>query len=77
MDAEQISSQETKQINYRGWKSTTLQLVLLSFLIGTLMLLLGKIDGSQWVGSVFALIATYSLRDIAAKGIEVYRDIKT
>lgn len=77
VQALQVVPDSPKQLDYRGWKSTTLQLVLLAFLTGTLMLVLGKIDSTQWTGSVFALVATYALRDTAAKGIEMYRDIKT
>ncbi len=58
--------------DYRGIKGTKFQLVVLTLLLGTLMLALGKISGDTWGLSVVGLVASYVLGDVggrfAAKG---------
>jgi hypothetical protein len=61
-------------LHYRGTKSTTYKLVLLSFLTGTGLLLHGDITGGEWVTGVLGLVAGYVARDIGAKSAEAYRD---
>lgn len=64
-------------LEYRGARGTTFQLVLLAFLVGTLMLVLGHIDGAQWTTGVIGLVSAYVVRDAAAKAAEAYRDKPT
>lgn len=65
-----------KQLEYRGMKSSTFKLVLFVFVVGTLMLVLGKISGSEWVTGVIGLVASYVIKDSVASMSEAYRDSK-
>lgn len=57
-------------LTYRGNKSTTYQLVLLSLLLGTLLVLLGKLTGGEWTTGVLGLVAAYVVRDLGARAAE-------
>lgn len=52
---------------YNGFRSTKLQLVVLAFLVGTLMLVLGKITGDNWTVGVLGLVASYVVGDVGAR----------
>lgn len=66
-----------RQLDYRGTKSSTFKLVLFAFVTGTLMLVLEKISGSEWVTGVLGLVASYVVKDSVASMAEAYRDAKT
>lgn len=61
-------------LDYRGTKSTTFKLVLFAFLTATLMLLLGKITGSDWTSSAMGLISAFAVKEAVVSGAEAYRD---
>lgn len=63
-----------KNLDYRGTKSATFQLVLLVFLIATLLLILGYINENNWTLGALGLVSGYVVRDAAAKASEAYRD---
>lgn len=58
--------------DYRGFRSTKFVLVAASLLLGTAMLLMGKITGDLWTWGVLGLVASYITGDVgsrfAAKG---------
>lgn len=58
--------------DYRGFKSTKFFLVFVSLILGSAMLLLGKITGDNWTWGVIGLVAAYVTGDVgsrfAAKG---------
>ena len=56
--------------DYRGYKGTKFQLVLLSLIIGTIMLWFGKITGDLWTWGVLGLIASYVTGDVASRFAE-------
>lgn len=68
---------DMKQLDYRGWRSTTLQLVLMVLVIGTALVWFGKISSDNWTTGVLGLVAAYVLRDVASKGIEAAQAIKS
>lgn len=53
--------------DYRGMRGTKFQLVLLTLLLGTLMLVLGKIDGEMWTWGVVGLVASYVVGDVGGR----------
>ena len=57
-------------MNYHGTKGTKFRLTLLAFLVGTLMLLLGKITGELWTWGVLGLVASYVLGDVGSRFAE-------
>lgn len=61
-------------LDYKGAKSTTFQLVLLGFVTGTGLIIAGYIDGNQWVTGVLGLLSGYVLRDAVKSASEAYRD---
>jgi len=64
-----------KNLAYRGLKSWTLRLVLLGYFTGTyIFIMTDKLTGSEWVTGVLGLLATYVLKESAAKASEAYRD---
>jgi len=63
-----------KNLDYRGTKSSTFQIVLFAFLVATLMLVLGKITGSEWVTGALGMVSAYALKEGIAKCAEAYRD---
>jgi len=63
-----------KNLEYRGTKSSTFQLVLFVFLTATLMLVLDKVTGSEWVTGAIGLVSGYVLKESITKGAEAYRD---
>lgn len=56
--------------DYRGFKGTKFQLTVLAFLVGTLMLLLGKITGDLWTWGVLGLVVSYVTGDVASRFAE-------
>lgn len=63
-----------KNLDYRGTKSSTFQLVLFAFLVATLMLVLNKITGPEWVNGALGMVGAYALKEGIAKAAEAYRD---
>jgi len=63
-----------KNLEYRGTKSSTFQLVLFAFLMATLMLVLNKITGSEWVTGALGMVGAYALKEGVTKCAEAYRD---
>ena len=61
-------------LDYKGSKSTTFQLVLLGFVTGTALIVFGYIDGNQWVTGVLGLLTGYVMRDAVKSFSEAYRD---
>ena len=61
-------------LDYRGTKSATFQLVLLVFLTATLLLVTGYINESNWTVGALGLVSGFVLRDAAAKAAEADRD---
>ena len=61
-------------LQYKGRKSTTFQLVLLGFVTGTALIVFGYIDGNQWVTGVLGLLTGYVMRDAVKSAAEAYRD---
>lgn len=55
---------------YRGYKGTKFQLVLLTLIIGTVMLWFGKITGDMWTWGVGGIIASYITGDVASRFAE-------
>lgn len=67
---------------YRGYRSSTLHLILLVFLSGTALLIFGYISDQIWSTSVLSLVSAYVVKDSAGKFAEVYlttkmKDVKT
>jgi hypothetical protein len=54
---------------YRGVKGTKFQLTLLTLLLGTIALLLGKLSGDSWGIYVVGLVGIYVGGDIASRYI--------
>jgi len=52
---------------YRGFKGTKFQLVLLTLLLGTLGLYIGKMDGNAWGMYVVGLVGIYVAGDVGAR----------
>lgn len=64
-----------KNVEYRGWRSVTVGLVLMGFITGTLIFVFSnKLSGDEWVTGVLGLLAGYIVRDGLTKAAEVYRD---
>ncbi|KKK74053.1 hypothetical protein LCGC14_2887600 [marine sediment metagenome] len=63
-----------KNLDYRGWESTTLRLVLLVFFIGTILLIADKINGDQWITGIIGIVASYVIKESVSKASEAYRD---
>ena len=61
-------------LDYKGRKSTTFQLVLLGFITGTALIIFVFIDGNQWVTGVLGLLTGYVMRDAVKSAAEAYRD---
>ena len=61
-------------LQYRGWNSTTLRLVVIVFFTGTVLLIFDKINGDQWVTGIIGLVASYVIKESVAKVSEAYRD---
>lgn len=57
-------------MNYHGTKGTKFQLTLLAFVVGTLMLVLDKIDGAQWTMGIVGLVASYVAADVGSRFAE-------
>lgn len=55
---------------YRGYKGTKFQLVLLTLIIGTIMLAVGKITGDLWTWGVLGLVASYITGDVTSRFAE-------
>ena len=53
--------------NYRGRQGTKFQLVILTLLLGTLALLLGKLSGDSWGLYVVGLVGLYVGGDVASR----------
>lgn len=54
-------------MGYHGLRGTKFQLVVLAFLTGTGMLLLGKITGDLWTYGVLGLVVTYVAGDVGSR----------
>jgi hypothetical protein len=54
---------------YRGFRSTKFQLVLLTLLLGTIGLYLGKMDGGSWGLYVVGLVGIYVAGDVGARAV--------
>ena len=67
-----MDQKEASNITYKGYKSTTLHLVLLAFFTGTGLLLIDKIDANTWSTSVLGILAGYVIRDGVSKIAEAY-----
>lgn len=65
---------DAKQLRYRGIKSSVFQLVFFAFVTATLMLVLDKITGSEWVTGALGLVSGYALKESISKMSEAYRD---
>lgn len=65
-----------KNIDYRGLRSTELLLCLLVFFTATLLLLLGKITETAWLGACEASVFAFILGRVGSKVSESYRDAK-
>lgn len=59
-------------LEYRGHNSSTFRLVLFCFVVGTALLLFGKISGGDWVTGVIGLVSAYVVKEAVAKGAEAY-----
>jgi hypothetical protein len=55
------------QNEYRGRSGTKFQLVVLTLLLGTLALIMGKMDGNAWGMYVVGLVTAYVVGDAAAR----------
>ena len=66
-----------KNLDYRGAKSSTFRIVIFAFIVGTILLVLDKITGSEWVTGVLGLVGSYVLKESVAKVAEAYRDSPT
>ena len=55
---------------YRGYKGTKFQLVLLTLILGTVMLWFGKITGDLWTWGVLGLVASYITGDVTSRFAE-------
>lgn len=65
-----------KNVEYRGLRSTELMLCLLVFFTATLLLFLGKVTETAWMGACEASIFAYILGRVGSKAAESYRDAK-
>jgi hypothetical protein len=59
-------------LQYRGYRSITLQLVLLAFVTGTVLVVLHYISADNWVNGVLGMLAAYVARDGMSKAAEAY-----
>jgi hypothetical protein len=67
---------DMSNFSYKGWKSTTLHLVLLGYISATALLVFSLIDMLTWKETAFSMLALYIGRDgitkISEKWAEVY-----
>lgn len=55
---------------YRGVSGTKFKLVTAVLVIGTVMLIVGKLTGDQWVTGVIGLVGSYILGDVGGRFAE-------
>lgn len=65
-----------KHLEYRGFKSTELQVCLLVWFVATYMLIFGKITEVTWLATSEATVFAYVLGRVGSKMSEAYRDAK-
>lgn len=63
---------DASSIRYKGYKSPTLHLVYLCFIVGTVLLLGQYIDMHVWKTEVLGLISAYIIASGFSKGAEAY-----
>ena len=67
-----MTNDEVSNLTYKGYRSTTLHLVLLSFVTGTALLVAGYINENVWETGVLGSLVGYIVRDGVSKMAEVY-----
>ncbi len=63
-----------KNLDYRGYKSTTLRLVVMTALGATALLLWDKVPASSWENIVMASVIAYAFKEVGSKTAEAIRD---
>ena len=67
-----MADPELSNLTYKGWRSITLQLVIMGFFTGTALLLGGYIGEVTWKDAVLGMLAGYIVRDGVSKVAEAY-----
>ncbi len=55
-------------LDYKGWKSTRLRLVIACIIMATIAVWFGKVTGAEWLSFLQWAIGLYSLSEVGAKG---------
>lgn len=55
---------------YRGARGTKFKLVVAVLVVGTVMLVIGKLTGDQWITGVIGLVGSYILGDVGGRFAE-------
>jgi len=61
-------------LDYKGMASTTFRLVIFAFIVGTVLLIYGKITSDNWTTGVLGLVASYASKEAIKSVAEAYRD---
>ncbi len=59
-------------IDYKGYRSTTLHLILMAYVTGTALLVAGLIDMHVWETGILGSLIAYIIRDGMSKAAEIF-----